>query len=52
MAKETLPLTECGLCARLDSCPIPSDVPDMRLCFTPIRQGAIWHAEKEVSNGE
>lgn len=42
MKKETLPLTECRMCARLDSCPIPSNEPDMRLCFIPIKQEVLW----------
>lgn len=45
MSKATLPLTECRKCARLDSCPMPSDVPDMRLCFKPIKREVLWETK-------
>lgn len=46
MSRETLPITECRKCARLESCPIPSFEPDTRLCFTPIKQEVLWDEEK------
>lgn len=46
MNKEGLPLTECCKCAKLNTCPIPSDEPDARLCFIPIKQEALWKEEK------
>lgn len=42
MSKQSIPLTECRLCARLSSCPMPSEKPDMRLCFIPIKQEELW----------
>lgn len=45
MSKETISPTECRFCVKIDVCPIPSDKPDMRLCFTPIKQGVLWKEE-------
>lgn len=47
MSKESVPLRDCRLCARLKDCPIPSDGPDMRLCFTKKPQeDAKYHSDK------
>lgn len=46
MSKESIPQTECRLCARLDTCPIPSEGKDTRLCFTPIKREGLWKEEE------
>lgn len=42
MSKYTLPITECCTCARLESCPMPSDEPDMRLCYVTRKEDEKW----------
>lgn len=42
MSKYTLPLTECCTCAKLESCPMPSDEPDMRLCYVARKEDDKW----------
>lgn len=44
--KDSIPLTDCRKCARLPGCPLPSDGPDMRLCFTKKPETAKFNDKK------